>query len=190
MDKEKIIKNICETYSPLTPDCVSEMLNISELAYFEKNAQLVREGEYSDKSFFIVKGCARAYYLKNGKDISDWFAFENDFISSIQSFFKDIPSPHFIELLEESVIIELSRSNIESLAKKYHDFEKLMRVIVTQTMLRQQERLASILFHTAQQKYENILQLYPNIEKRVPLTHIASYVGITLETLSRIRSRI
>ncbi|MDX1446657.1 Crp/Fnr family transcriptional regulator, partial [Lishizhenia sp.] len=118
----------------------------------------------------------------------DWFAFENDFISSIVSFFTNQPSPHFIELLEDSVLIEFTREQLDKLSAKHHDFEHLIRVIVTKTMLNQQKRLASIQFQTAEQKYENILAIHPNITNKIPLTHIASYLGITLETLSRIRN--
>ena len=87
------------------------------------------------------------------------------------------------------MIIELSRETTETLSNKYHDFERLMRIIVTKTMLRQQERIASILFQKAEQRYETLLTIYPNITQRVSLTHISSYLGITLETLSRIRGR-
>ena len=151
---------------------------------------LVREGQYADKTFFIVKGCARAYYLKDGKDISDWFAFENDFISSINSFFLNVPSPHFIELLEDSVLLEIARENVEKLSDTYRDFERLSKIVVIKTMLKQQERISSMQFHSAEQKYKTILSIHPNISQRIPLTHIASYLGITLETLSRIRKRL
>lgn len=188
MTKEEIIKNISETYSTLSLECQEELPNKATILSLEKGSILVREGQYSDKTFYIIKGCARAYYLKDGKDISDWFAFENEFISAIVSFFTEKPSPHYIELLEDSILIELSRDDIEGLADKYHDFERLLRVIVTQTMLSHQERIASMQFYNAEQKYENLLVIRPDITQRVPLTDIASYLGITLETLSRIRN--
>ena len=189
MSKEKIINIISETYSKLTYECQQELLSVSKVFTLQKGEQLVKEGQYSDKTFFIINGCARAFYLKDGKDISDWFAFENDFISSINSFFLNIPSPHYIELIEDSEILELSRKDVEILSDKYHDFERLSKIIITKTMLQQQERISSMQFHSAEEKYDNILSIQPNITKRVPLTHIASYIGITLETLSRIRKR-
>ncbi|WP_106794957.1 Crp/Fnr family transcriptional regulator [Aquimarina sp. Aq78] len=187
MNKEEIIDLISKEYSLLTSDCKSELSNNSRIVTPEKNTILVKEGQFSDKTFFIIKGCARAYYLKDGRDISDWFAFENDFICSINSFFLNIPSPHFIEVLEDSLLLEISRENVERLSDKYSDFERLNRIVVTKTMLQQQERIVSIQFQSAEQKYENILSIYPNVTQRIPLTHIASYIGITLETLSRIR---
>lgn len=190
MDKKKAIEIISNQYSLLTSECKFDLTKKSKLLVLEKGTILVKEGQYSDKTFFIVKGCARAYYLKDGKDISDWFAFENEFISSINSFFLNIPSPHFIELIEDSVFLEISRENAENLADEHRDFERLSKVVVIKTMLKQQERIASMQFHTAEQKYKNILSIQPNITQRIPLTHIASYINITLETLSRIRKRL
>ncbi|MEM6264554.1 MAG: Crp/Fnr family transcriptional regulator [Bacteroidota bacterium] len=182
-----ILETISSAYSPLTKECQQGLLANVTLLSLEKGTVLVREGQHADKTYYIVQGSARAYYLQEGKDVSDWFAFEHEFISSIVSFFTHQPSPHFIELLSDSVLIELSRDAIENLSDKYHDFERLIRVVVTKTMLSQQERIASILFQKAEQRYENLLAIHPNIIQRVPLTHIASYLGITLETLSRIR---
>ncbi|WP_299060527.1 Crp/Fnr family transcriptional regulator [uncultured Polaribacter sp.] len=188
VNKEEIINCISETYSKLSFECQQKLSNNSKLLVLPKGEILVREGQYSDKTFFIFNGCARAYYLKDGKDISDWFAFDNDFISSINSFFLKIPSPHFIELLEDSVILEISRIDVEKLSDEHNDFERLSKIVVTKTMLQQQERISSMQFHSAEQKYDNILSIRPDITQRIPLTHIASYIGITLETLSRIRN--
>lgn len=188
MNKEEVIKRICETYAPLSRACQQELLDNGMMLFLEKNHILVREGQHSDKTYYIINGCARAYYLKDGKDITDWLAFENEFISSIISFFTHQPSPHYIELLEDSVLVEFSKSKIDELADKYHDFERLIRMVVIKTMLSQQEKIASMQFYSAKEKYANILAIRPDITQRVPLTFIASYLGITLETLSRIRN--
>jgi CRP-like cAMP-binding protein len=140
------------------------------------------------ESQFCTISLKSKHVLKDDKDITDWFAFENNFICSINSFFLNMPSPHYIEVLEPSILLEISRENINLLSDKYKEFDRLGKIIVTKTMLQQQQRIVSIQFETAQQKYENILKIRPDITKRVALTHIASYLGITLETLSRIRN--
>ncbi|KOF04490.1 cAMP-binding protein [Roseivirga seohaensis subsp. aquiponti] len=187
MNKAEVINHISDSYSPLTPTCKGDLLNKSRFVTPTKNTILVKEKQYSDKSFYIVKGCARAYYLNDGKDISDWFAFEGDFISSIQSFFLGVPSPHYIEVLEDSILLEISRESADELSNKHHDFERLTKNVAIKTMLQQQERIVAIQFQSAEQRYQNIISLRSDITQRVPLTHIASYIGITLETLSRIR---
>lgn len=188
LDKNKIVDRITSRYSNLNDLAKIELLENARVLKLPKGTTLVKEGQLSDKTFFIIKGCARAYYLKEGKDISDWFAFEDEFISSINSFFLNVPSPHYIEVLEDSILLEISRNDVEKLSEKYHDFERLTKVIVTKTMLQQQQRIVSMQFYTAEEKYKNLLSIRKDITNRVPLTHIASYIGITLETLSRIRN--
>lgn len=187
MIQQEILKNISANYAPLSPECQQELLEEISMKSFQKGTVLVREGQFATKAYFILQGCARAYFLKDGKDVSDWFAFENEFISPIMSFFGEAPSPHYIEVVQDALIIELSKERVEYLAGKYHDFEHLIRVIVTKTMLSQCERLSAMLFQTAKERYEHLLSIRPDIVNRVPLMHIASYIGITLETLSRIR---
>lgn len=181
------IESINQNYVTLSPECCADFLQQCEWMHCKKNTVLVREGQFSDKTYFIVTGAARAYYLKDGKEINDWFAFENDFICSINSYFLDIPSPHFIVLSEPTDLIEISKASMLELCNKHRDFERLCLVIVTRTMLRLQKRVVSLQFETATQRYENLLITHPHINKRIGLGHIASYLGISLETLSRIR---
>ena len=189
MDKQTIISNISNNIYPLPTACQEEFIFKSKLIFVPKKEIIVRQDQFSDKIFFVAQGVVRAYYLKGANDITDWFAFDNEFICSIQSFFENVASPHFIEVLEDSWLLEISRSDIAYLSEKYRAFERLGNLIVTQTMLRLQKRIVALQFETAQQKYLNLLTEKPDIELKVPLMHIASYLGITLETLSRIRRR-
>ena len=188
MDKEKILNEIIELYTPLPADCKQEFIANSKIKTFEKGAIVIREGQYSKKAYLVVQGCARAYYLKDGKDISDWFTFENQFMASIVSYFSDSPSPHYVEFLEDSTVLEFSKETSDRLANKHHEFERFISKIVTETMLGLCERLHTIQFHKADERYKHLLSIYPEITNRIPLTHVASYLGITLETLSRIRN--
>jgi CRP-like cAMP-binding protein len=188
MNFDQIIENVELHFLPLTEECRSDLKKVSKIMALERETLLVKEGQLADKTYFIASGSARAFYLKDDKDITDWFAFENNFINSINSFFLHIPSPHFIEVLEPSILLEISRENIDLLSDKYQEFDRLGKIALTKTLLQLQQRVVSIQFETAQQKYENILKIRPDITQRVALTHIASYLGITLETLSRIRN--
>ncbi|GAA0732608.1 Crp/Fnr family transcriptional regulator [Aquimarina litoralis] len=188
MNFEKILHEIGEIYAPLSNECKQEVISNSKLITYQKGDIVVREGQYSKKAYLIIKGCARAYYLKDGKDISDWFTFENQFMAPIISFFSNQPSPHYVEFVEESTILEFSKEIVDLLSKKFHDFERFISKVVTETMLGLCERLHTIQFSKAEERYKNLISIYPNITQRIPLTHIASYLGITLETLSRIRN--
>lgn len=188
MEIDKIIKNIETRYMALTDMCRQDLQNASKILSLDKDTVIVREEQFANKVYFIAQGSARSYYLKDGRDITDWFALENDFICSVNSFYLNTPSSLFIEVLEPSILLEISRENVSLLSDKYTEFDRLSKLIVTNTMLRLQQRIVSIQFETAQQKYENLLKLIPGITQRVNLTHIASFLGITLETLSRIRN--
>ena len=187
-DIENAIETISENYSLLTADCKSDLKNSCRLLTLEKLSIIVKEGQFADKLYFIVSGCVRAFYHKDDKDITDWFAFEGDFMSSINSFYQNISSKHNIELLESTTFLEITKEAIFTLTDTHHCFERLGRIAVTKTMLQLQERIVSIQFETAHQKYESLINMRPDIVQRVSLTHIASYLGITLETLSRIRN--
>ena len=188
MNIEKILNEIGETYSPISIECQEEFIANSKISTFKKGQIVVREGQFSKKGYLIVQGCSRAYYLKDGKDISDWFTFENQIMASVVSFFSKEPSPHYVEFIEDSTVIEFSKDTVDILTDKYHDFERFISKVVTETMLGLCERLYTIQFNKAEERYKHLLTIYPDITNRIPLTHIASYLGITLETLSRIRN--
>lgn len=188
MNIEKVLNEIGENYAALSAECKKEFISLSKIRTYKRGDLVVREGQYSHKAYLIIKGCARAYYLKDGKDITDWFTFENQFMASIVSFFGDQPSTHFVEFVEDTEVIEFTRDAVERLSDKYREFERLISAVVTETMLGLCERLYTIQFNKAEERYSHLTSIHPGITRRIPLTHIASYLGITLETLSRIRN--
>lgn len=185
---QDIIQTIIAQFGPLSPKAIDDIKKVGEIRKVPKGATLVREGEYSYELYYIVKGGARAYYLKDGKTITDWFAFENDFISSIVSFFLGVPSQHYMEVFEDTTLMVLQLKDIEMLCDKHHDFERVGRLSTTKTMIQLQQRIVSLQFKSSKERYDSLLEKHPQIELRAPLGDIASYLGITQETLSRIRS--
>lgn len=185
---DQIVQSITENICPLSDATIEDFKKVARVTHFKKGELLSKEGDFSDELYYIAKGGARAYYLYDGKTVTDWFAFENDFISSIVSFFLDVPSQHQIEILEDSTLMVLKRSEVDMLCDAHHDFERLGRLSVTKTMMQLQQRVVSIQFKSSRERYESLLEKYPKIEQRAPLGDIASYIGITQETLSRIRN--
>lgn len=186
--QHRLLASLSSNYATLSGEAAQELLARCRIIRAEKNAILVNQGQYADKTYFIVEGAARAYYLKDGREITDWFAFENEFITAINSFFLHIPSPYLIETLEPTLLVEVARDVMTDLCDKHHSIERLCRVAVTKTMLQLQQRIVAVQFESAHQKLDNLLAVRPDITNRVALGHIASYLGITLETLSRIRN--
>jgi CRP-like cAMP-binding protein len=180
-------KNIT-AISPLSDESMSAFLMVWKHWSTTKDFFLLKENTVSDYIYFIEKGVARIYYYKNGKEITEWIALDGEFFLSITSFFQRTPSYLIIQTIEPSEVYGIHHDDLMRLADKYHDVERLLRKMVTFSLILSQERMDSIQFESAQQRYEKLLQTTPQIVQRVPLTYIASFLGITLETLSRIRS--
>ncbi|KZS39024.1 hypothetical protein AWE51_10680 [Aquimarina aggregata] len=183
-----ISNKIALNYCALKQSTVLDWETKSTIIEYKKGDQIVKEGQQRHKLFFLIKGSLKAYYILNDKKITDWFAFENQFITSSSSYLSDEPSLHFIETIEDCVVLETEKSNVELLCKKHHDFEHLFRVVLSKVIVQFRYRIASIQFKTVKQRYESLIEQYPQIELTVPLGDIASYLGITQETLSRIRA--
>jgi len=154
-----------------------------------KDHLLLREHAISDYIYFIEKGVARIFYYKNGKEITEWIALDEQFFLSITSFFNRVPSHLIIQTLEASSVYGIHHDDFMRLANQYHDVERFLRKMVTASLILSQIRMKAIQFETAQQRYEALLNNNPKIIQRVPLSYIASFLGVTLETLSRIRSQ-
>jgi CRP-like cAMP-binding protein len=182
----QIITNLYP-YGQMTAESIMAFGNIATYKEVEKDTILLKEGQTMNSVYFILKGCCREFYRKeSGLQVTDWFAFEQDFITSINSFYTGTPSKYYVETLEDCQLLEIKRDDLMMLAFTYPEVAHFQSFLVTKTMLALQSRITSMQFESAEQKYNSLLAEKPEIH-RVMLTHIASYLGISLETLSRIR---
>ena len=155
-----------------------------------KDHPLVEQGQICRKLYYVEKGIGRNYYLNSdGKEITQLFFGEGRFMTSLESFFQESPSLYNIEVLEESKIHFITKTHLEHLFEKYHKMEKLGRLLSTEMLTKVVHKLNAIQFQTALERYEYMLTEYPDIIYRVPLGMIASYLGMSQETLSRIRKK-
>lgn len=175
--------------SPLSVASQPVFLNAWKHWSVPKEHFLLREHTVSDYIYFIEKGTARIYYHKNDKEITEWIAMDEQFFLSITSFFQRTPSHLIIQTLEPSEVYGIHHNDLMVLADEYHDIEKLLRKMVTASLILSQIRMDSIQFETAQQRYDRLLKTSPQIIQRVPVSYIASFLGVTPETLSRIRAQ-
>ncbi len=155
---------------------------------FPKGHFLVREGSVCHHIYFISRGVARIYYHKQEREVTEWLALDGSFFFSIRSFFERVPTHLIIQLLEPSELYAIHHDDLMRLADQHHAVEKHLRQMMTRSLLLSQQRMESIQFETAQQRYERLIRDRPDIVQRVSLGHIASFLGITQETLSRIRA--
>lgn len=185
---DQALQSFQDHYIGLSPACADAFREIAEPLSAPKNTILVTAGQYSDNMYFLLSGTIREYYLKDGKDITDWFSRGHEFTCAINSYFRNVPSEHYIETLQPCEMVVMKRHALIQLCEQFHEFETLSRMAVTRIMLHLQRRIVSIQFETAAQRYANLLKVLPDITQRASLGHIASFLGITQETLSRIRS--
>ncbi len=139
---------------------------------------------------FIEKGLIRLYYEKEEKDITFLFLDENSFSQTIDSIFFNLPNQYSWQVLEDTSIRIVNYHDIENLFEKSPQLERFARMVMLGVVKTLSDKLFSLQFQTAEQRYKNILENNPTILLRAPLGHIASYLGITQQTLSVIRANI
>ena len=139
--------------------------------------------------YFLQKGALRGYYNLDGKEITHWFAFEQDFVTSFHSFITRQPAVENIQLLEGSILWSITKEKLTGLLNEYHEIERLVRIAYEKYYIRLEHRFVNAQFKTAADRYQELLVQTPHIIERVPLGAIASYLGISQETLSRIRAK-
>lgn len=182
------ITEFLNTILPFTQDELEDIVSHFKKESIPKNHTLVRHGEICKSLYFVEKGMGRSYYLnENGKEITQWFFGVGKFMSSVDSFFQQTPSLYYLEVLEDSELYSISKNDIDQLFSKYHKMEKMGRLVTIEMLTRVVNKLNAIQFQTAKERYDYMLAEFPDIAYRVPLGHIASYLGMTQETLSRIR---
>jgi len=185
MDLPLYIKNIAK----LTAENEEELKEVFKREEFPKGHFLYKQGDICRQIFYIEKGFARVYYYsKSGKEISTWFPFENSFTVAIDSFYQHTPTLYNCRLLEKSVVYSMKHSDFENMTNKYPEFSKFAFKVTYGIAKRLSEFIVNTKFQTAEERFNALMQEYPLIFQRASLVHIASYLGITKETLSRIRA--
>ncbi|WP_342085269.1 Crp/Fnr family transcriptional regulator [Dyadobacter sp. OTU695] len=153
-----------------------------------KNTILLSHGEICNEFHFLATGLVRVFYYKDGKEVTAWFASQGGIASAIDSLFSGLPSIYNIQTLESSEIFSLQYGKLEPVFRDFPIVERLGRLMVTYNYLLLDERMKLFAFCTAEERYERLIQQFPDIFQRTKLGHVASYLGITQEHLSRIRA--
>ena len=168
----------------------TEIKNMSKKVEFQKGSVIINMNERCENLYFIERGLLRGYYFDEGKEITNWFAEESEFATSFYSFIANKPSSEIIQALEDCELIELSHSSLQKLYTKFQETERIGRIITENYYIKLEERILSLQFKTAKERYQKLFTSRPSLLQRASLGQIASYLGITQETLSRIRAEI
>lgn len=187
---ENILENVCKKIN-LSEEEKLIFLDHLKVKQYSKKSFILREGEICNVEGYINKGCIRKYYInENGHEFILQFAVEDSWISDIASFHEQKPSKLFIEVNEDSELFILTPKSKEELLSKVPKLERFFRLLVQKSIVAGQNRLINTVSKTAEDKYLEFIKLYPTIPQRVPQHLIASYLGISAEFLSKIRTRL
>jgi CRP-like cAMP-binding protein len=156
----------------------------------KKNHLLLAKGETSKEFFFIINGAVRLFYNSDLEEKTAFFYFENMFVSSYESFTKQIPSKHNLQAIEESVIAVVSFDIAYKLIELFPKFEFLVRVMMEEELIVCQDIISSFVTKNAEKRYLELLETNDRLLQRIPQHQLATYLGVSPETLSRIRKRI
>jgi CRP-like cAMP-binding protein len=174
----------------LTDAEIEVMRHMVSIKTVKKGSFLLKEGQIASYVYHILKGCVREYYLKGGEEKTISFYTEGDAISSTKSYLLRVPSKHYLECIEDTTLTVISYDN-DKLFKK--QFPRLSIICYTKTEEElgiYQDITAEYMVSTPEERYLKLVETRPDLLNRVPQYQLASYVGVTPESLSRIRNRI
>ncbi|MEZ2444977.1 Crp/Fnr family transcriptional regulator [Chitinophaga sp. RCC_12] len=187
----QLLRDNIEQHVHLSDAEFSHFATSFETKEIEKKQFLLREGEICRFEGFVTKGIFSVYHLdKNGDKQILYFAHENWWVTNIDSFTNNLPSQLFIEALEDSEVLLISKSDKESAYINLPKIEKLFRVMTQKTHVALQRRMIDSLSKTADQRYIDFIEKYPQLYQRLSNLQIAAYLGVSHEFLSKIRRKI
>lgn len=181
------IQQALNRFQPLVPAEWNDFVQLLSLKRYDKGDFLIREGQVENHIHFLNTGATRNYFVKDGKEFTVDFQFEGDFITAYYSLVTREPSEIFIELLEQAEVVTISLPALHGFYERYHNGEKIGRLIAEFQYAKRLRREMDLLSLTAEERYARLMQRNPALIQQISVKHLSSYLGIAPESLSRIR---
>ena len=174
----------------LPEQALKDVLEHFQHQEYPKNYFLLKPGKTCQHLWFMTKGAVRFFYTNDiGKEMNTWFSLDNQIVTDTTSFVKQEPAQESIQLMEDSEMYSIEYTALQALLQKHHSFALwYIKLVELHYVTQIEDRLSDLQFLDAKQRYQKLLNLYPEIANRISLGNIASYLNITQETLSRIRA--
>ncbi len=183
-----VARELARRYSTMTHEELDVMESILIPMKFQKGEMILKEGEVSKDIYWVAKGLLRQYYYKNEKELTEYMATENTIVMSIESLFKEEPSKQNIQAVEPTILFALPKASLEREAVRNVNIQMLYRKILEESLIISQVHADMLRFESAQERYAKLVKRSPQLILRAPLVYIASYLQMTPETLSRVRT--
>jgi CRP-like cAMP-binding protein len=182
-----ILKNVSR-HIKLDPQETAFFTSLLRPRVVRKRQALLRAGEIARHENFVVKGLLRAYTVDpTGHEHVAMFAMEDWWISDLYSFLTQTPATQNIDAIEDTEILQIEKHDLERLYQEVPRFDRFFRIALQNAFISNQQRILGSISQTAEEQYIAFIKKYPTLEQRVPQHQVASYLGITPETISRIR---
>lgn len=185
---EKLFEKL-NSLSPLSKELAERIQSVAYVKNHKAGDIVLKEGEVCNSISLIVKGLTRSYYLNDGIDITSRFMDEGNIVTSWISYYTQKPGKEYIEAVEETTLACILYSDIEKMYQDFPESNRIGRRQVEYAFYLSELRTQLLRKHTAEAKYELFLNQHPTLLQRVALKHIATYLGMSQETLSRVRSK-
>ena len=182
------LPDILQRISPLPHDSLSKICSEAEEICVDKNTQIIQAGKIEHYVYFIKSGIARAYIDADGREVTFWIGEEGSVAMSMQSYTDGLPGYETIVTIEKSILYKISTERLHQLYMEDIHLANWGRRFAESEILRAEQCLMPLLFTTGTERYEYIMHHRPSLLKRMPLEHLASYIGLTPVSLSRIRA--
>lgn len=183
-----IARELARKYSTMTHDELDVLESVLVPIRYAKGDMILREGEICENIYYIDRGLVRQYYFKNGKQITEHLGEDRTIFMCIESLFREEPTKLQVEALEPTLVYALPKQRLEEVALHNVNIQILYRKILEESLIISQVHADLVRFETAQARYKKMCKLWPQVVLRAPLVYIASYLQMTPETLSRVRS--
>ncbi|MCH5306876.1 MAG: Crp/Fnr family transcriptional regulator [Prevotella sp.] len=188
LTKRDVARELARRYSTMSHDELDVLESILIPMKFQKGEYILKEGEVCTNIYWVVKGLIRQFYFKNGKELTEHMSIENSICMSIESLFKEKPSHMQIQAIEPTILFVLPKDRLEREAVRNTNIQMLYRKILEEALILSQIKADMLRFEPAPERYAKLVKRSPQLVLRAPLVYIASYLQMTPETLSRVRT--
>ena len=183
-----VARELARRYSTMTHEELDVLEGILVPKKYQKGEIILHEGEVCESIYWVAKGLVRQFYYKNGKELTEYMATEDNIVMSIESLFTDKPSTQQMVALEPTILFALPKRELEHEAVRNVNIQMLYRKILEESLIISQIHADMLRFESAQERYSKLVKRSPQLVLRAPLVYIASYLQMTPETLSRVRT--
>lgn len=191
MDKRHdIARELARRYGTLTTEQIETLASVLVSVSARRGQYILNEGDVCRNIYYVERGMVRLGYQKNGRELTEHIGYEGSIVMSIESLFQNVPSRLCIKAIEPSTLYAIPYDSLNQLCQTAYAFCRILMSIMQESLIESQHKADTLRYENAKERYLLTLRNHPSIIRRAPLHIVASYLQMTPETLSRVRTQI